>query len=299
MSLRLLGSYGSGSSTSGSEISDSENEAEHRGDQSLTSPSSPNSSTSTAQATRSHDTAPSAGAAESQLGSASGSASGSTVARTKSLTTATQVAGSPKLLTSRTDWRGGEEGGQEEEGGVRLRGSSPVSYYGLSGECADSGNSSSCSRSSDDEQREGEERDETRENVRRSPLPLPELDGSDRIVSSVFSNPYREAEEAKLAVLKQHVDLSQHVEPTKKRPKWSKRGKFRDRPRFETTEVSEFPPSAAGGSGDQFWDDRDSPAGRGRERKHRSGVTESLVPPKKFLRTHQKIQSEERPWAAR
>ena len=183
---------------------------------------------------------------------------------------------------------------------MRPSDSSPVSYYGLSGECADSGNSSSCSRSSDDEQRESEEGIETRENVRRSPLPLPELDGSDRIVSSVFSNPYREAEEAKLAVLKQHVDLSQHVEPTKKRPKWSKRGKFRDRPRFETTGVSgEFPPSAAGGSGDQFWDDRDSPAGRGRERKHRSGVTESLVPPKKFMRTHQKIQSEERPWAAR
>lgn len=31
-------------------------------------------------------------------------------------------------------------------------------------------------------------------------------------------------------------------------------------------------------------------------RKHRSGVTDSLLPPKKFMRSHERIQAKERPW---
>lgn len=164
--------------------------------------------------------------------------------------------------------------------------SSASTYYGLGGGSDVLEEDSSSSLESDQEQ--GEEHDD-REG---SPLPLPELDGSAKITASVFSNPYREAEEARLAVLKQHVALSQHIEPSKKQPKWSKkRGKY-----------GRLQPSDSSRSGDQFWNDGDSPVGSGRggiQRKHRSGVGESLEPPRKYMKIHQKIQSEERPWTTR
>jgi hypothetical protein len=167
---------------------------------------------------------------------------------------------------------------------------SPAVSYGLSGEGDLIDSDSSNSPSSDEE---GEEECEDGGKIReKSPLPLPVLDGSDKIPASVFSNPYREAEEARLAVLKQHVDLSHHVEPSRKqRRKWSKRGKFRG---------GHLQACESGGlsSGNQCWDDRDSPmgVGGGMGRKHRSGVGDGLQPPKKFMKIHQKIQSKERPW---
>ena len=132
-----------------------------------------------------------------------------------------------------------------------------------------------------------------------SPLPLPVLDGSHQLASSssssVFSNPYREAENARLAVLKQHVDLSQHPEPSerekRRRGKWPKR-RGRNRSSGDSR-------SGPGDSDDHRWNDRDSLVGQGGQRKHRSGVGESLQPPKKYLKIHQKIQSEERPWTTR
>ena len=167
----------------------------------------------------------------------------------------------------------------------------PVISYGLSGEGGDLVDSGSSSSQPSDEEEECEDGGKIRE---RSPLPLPVLDGSEKVASSVFSNPYREAEEARLAVLKQHVELSHHEEPReKRRRKWSKRGKFRGR-------HSQDQSSESGGlsSGNRFWDDRDSPMGPGggMQRKHRSGVGESLQPPKKYMKIHQKIQSVERPW---
>lgn len=168
-------------------------------------------------------------------------------------------------------------------------GSSASTYYGLGGGSDIIETDSSSSLESDEER--GEEHDGGK-NREGSPLPLPELDGSAKISASVFSNPYREAEEARLAVLKQHVDLSQHIEPSKKRQKWSKkRGKYKQ---LQSSDSSR--------SGDQFWNDRDSPLGSGRggrERKHRSGVGESLEPPRKYMKIHKKIQSEERPWTTR
>lgn len=38
------------------------------------------------------------------------------------------------------------------------------------------------------------------------------------------------------------------------------------------------------------------PSEEEKPRKHRSGVTNSLVPPKKFMKMHEKIQAKERPW---
>ena len=192
------------------------------------------------------------------------------------------------LPTHRTGVTGNEVTGNKETD-EKQRTDSPVVSYGLSGEDL-IGSDSSSSQSSDEEREECEDEDEVRE---RSPLPLPVLDGSEKVASSVFSNPYREAEEARLAVLKQHVELSHHEEPREKqRRRWSKRGKFRGR-------HSQDQSSESGGlsSGSQFWDDRDSPAGQGGVRqKHRSGVGESLQPPKKYMKIHQKIQSVERPW---
>lgn len=164
--------------------------------------------------------------------------------------------------------------------------------YGLDGggEVIDSDSSESLSS---DEQEEGCEKSSTV--CERNFLPIPELDGSDTLTSSVFSNPYRQAEEAKLAVLRQHVDLSQSAEPDKERRKWpSKRGR-RKRSQFQPSQFADSD------SNNQCWNDRDSPAGPGgwKQGKHRSGLRGGLEPPKKFMKTHLKIQRQERPWTAK
>ena len=91
-------------------------------------------------------------------------------------------------------------GGGEREGACDQP--QTVGYYGLGTSdsllgCVDSDSSS---KSADEAEEGGEgSADDDRDH---SPLPLPELDGSKKIASSVFSNPYMEAEEATLAVLK-------------------------------------------------------------------------------------------------
>ena len=180
-----------------------------------------------------------------------------------------------------------KEGASEDQVGG---GSPHAACYGLSGEGELIDSDDSGSLTSDEDGGGCETSGAIRE---KSPLPVPELDGSYKLTSSVFSNPYREAEEAKLAVLKQHVDLSQSAEPRKERRKWpSKRGK-RKRSQFQPGDAE---------SGNQCWNDRDSPIGAGgwkQQGKHRSGVREDLEPPKKYMKTHLKIQSQERPWTAR
>lgn len=46
----------------------------------------------------------------------------------------------------------------------------------------------------------------------------------------------------------------------------------------------------------ELFDENDSSLSLKKPRKHRSGVTDSLMPPKKFMRSHEKIQAKERPW---
>lgn len=254
MSLGLLGGYGS---ASGSEISDSEeaDEEEERGTPRLERISDPQSEL------LAHD---------SHVGSLS----------------------SDKIATGVTtivrEGQSSDQATDQEEVAERADNSAST-YYGLGGGSDIIETDSSSSLESDEGQGEEHDGEENREG---SPLPLPKLDGSATITASVFSNPYREAEEARLAVLKQHVNLSQHVEPSKKQPKWSKkRGKYKQ---LQSSDSSR--------SGDQFWSDGDSPLGSGRggiQRKHRSGVGESLEPPRKFMKIHKKIQSEERPWTTR
>ena len=175
-------------------------------------------------------------------------------------------------------------------GGEEGRGDS----YGLSGEGGDLIDSSSSSEEEEEEE-EGSECEKRGKIRERSPLPLPILDGSARVTTSVFSNPYRDEEEAKLDILRQHVDLSQHIEPKKKwQRKWStKRGK-------RGRQDSNFQAFGDLISGDQRWNDGDSPVSPdGRQRRHRSGVGESLEPPKKYMKMHHKIQQQERPWTTR
>lgn len=167
--------------------------------------------------------------------------------------------------------------------------SPPAVSYGLTSDGIDIIDSdTSDSHVTDDDEESG-----SGEDIRgRSPLPIPVLDGSDQLACSVFSNPYRKAEEAKLAVLKQHVDLSHHPEPSEKqrRHRGGKRGWGKHRGRSH----SQF------GTGESsHWNDGDSPMRQERQRKHRSGVGESLQPPKKYMKKHQQIQSEERPWTTR
>ena len=178
--------------------------------------------------------------------------------------------------------------------------SPPLTSFGLSGEgdALDADTSDSLPSEEEEEEEEGG----VKISRERSPLPLPVLDGSDRLASSVFSNPYQEAEEAKLAVLTQHVGLSHNVEPSKRERHRRSRGRAKGRRRDDH---SQFGSEPAGDGGDCYWNEGDSPiggpGGRGGgegQRKHRSGVTESLQPPKKFMKIHQKIRSQEQPWTA-
>ena len=130
--------------------------------------------------------------------------------------------------------------------------------------------------------------------------------------TSVFSNPYKEAEEAKLAMLKRHVS---EFAPDKKPAQQGKarRHKFRGGKRTEAPKHRSG--HTLGGSSStesqRLFNDDDSCivmgaqvarhcGGRGGvKRKQRSGVTSTLVPPKKYLKNYGKAQAEERPWTVR
>lgn len=215
-----------------------------------------------------------------------------------------------------------------------------------------------------------------------SPLPLPDIDGvvarnasyanSELVTSrsaveggcghpqqeaesgesSVFFNPYKKAEEAKLAILKKHVSEFSEKPDVGDRRKASRRGRFRASSRSGHSRVEipppvmyakhagdlsrfggpgpGFPPAAppptthipirhpgrpmhcpphshrshpgheewgeGGMRGANLFDDKDSSNLVKRPRKHRSGVGDSLTPPKKFMKLHQQIRARERPW---
>ena len=114
-----------------------------------------------------------------------------------------------------------------------------------------------------------------------SSLPLPNLEAA--VAHSVFSNPYQEAEEKKMAALKKHGDFNQLQTPDKR--------VSRKRPRPLTAK-----PTPTCGPGDLLFDEQDSSVGRQLPRKHRSGAGRGLVPPKRAMRMHRTAQAKERPW---
>ncbi len=112
-----------------------------------------------------------------------------------------------------------------------------------------------------------------------STLPLPDFEGppQSKEKSSVFSNPYLEAEKERLTVLKHHVgEFTPEVKEDKRR---GRRGKRRGR----------------GGMAFGHMTDDDSKSVLG-PRKTRCGVGDTLKPAKKYMKLHTKIQREESPW---
>ena len=254
MSLGLLGGYGSDSST-GPQISDSE-DSEHSSHQ----PTPPPISTESGP----NPDCPAAGDHEESSSGEGG--------------------GVDRQVKCQTSARYSNTGGDERKDGSNISGG----YYGLSGRFVDSdpdlesdSDTGSLLSSAD----EGDKDQKCQSD--HSPLPLPDLERTDGLTSSVFSNPFREAEEARLAVLKQHVDLSQQQEESAKdhKRRWRQKGT-----RTRRSEVSEL-----SGETDDQWRGDSRPV---RGRKYRSGVTETLVPPKKYRKIYQKIQSVERPWTS-
>ncbi len=140
--------------------------------------------------------------------------------------------------------------------------------------------------------------------------------------SSVFFNRYKKEEEAKLAVLKQHVSEFDKKPEVKARSEDFKPGfsppttyARHSGASISSTSHSDsrtatytrhdadkrswnnpHPPPGKPITGSDLFDDNDSSSFAKRPRKHRSGVVDSLRPPKKFMKLHEKIQAQERPW---
>ena len=164
----------------------------------------------------------------------------------------------------------------------------------------DHGDSKSDSGSDSEDHSGGTPQPPEAEGSPADPLPLPDLDGllkgsaqGRSLPGSVFSNPYKEAEKAKMAILTRHVDFDQpHLERMPENRTGKPRGSYAYRPRgaheIETTPVR---------PGDEFFDDSDSSVARtATKRKHRGGVGNSLVPSKKVVKHHHRLQIKERPW---
>lgn len=114
------------------------------------------------------------------------------------------------------------------------------------------------------------------------------------VESSVFFNPYKIAEDARLAILKQHVPEFDKKPEIKEKASSNVNHRYishsynpNTRQRRNSTHVREDEET-------DLFDESDSSLVK--KRKHRSGVGDSLLPPKKFMKMHQKIQAEERPW---
>ena len=158
------------------------------------------------------------------------------------------------------------------------------------------------------------------------PLPSssrsPELAQRATQSSSVFYNPFLAEEKKKLSVLEKHVQLSTIKEPSAKSRTRSKtcfkflKGKCRygDKCKFShadsassapfganTKPVLNTPPTNYASQVAGFtvtedeadgWDDQQKRLSK----KHRSGVTDSLLPPKRSRAAYEKQQASERPW---
>ena len=146
--------------------------------------------------------------------------------------------------------------------------------------------------SSSDEEQSEEDDGSPEEKDPSISLPLPDLDHQTSY-SSVFSNPFKEAEEAKLAILKHHVSEFAPVEkqpPPRTRTKNCKGG-----PGSSTRIIGETTPTDLYGLFNADDSCASEFAGRGK-RKKRSGVSDTLMPPKKYLKSYKTVQAKERPW---
>jgi len=153
-------------------------------------------------------------------------------------------------------------------------------------------------------------------------------DDDDERRTSVFTNYFHKAEEAKLAVLEHHVKLTTEELKTKneqaKRPNKKKvcvsfqrgRCRFGAKCRFahsiasEATDTGTDVPAEVSSITPKFGllpsahlmplniepDEDEDAFGTQKKRKHRSGVTDSLLPPKRAMTSLEQQRKEERPW---
>lgn len=187
---------------------------------------------------------------------------------------------------------------------------------------------------SDDEDHTVQTAEQTVESAAQ-PIRLPNpLSGSTQAAAddderrmSVFTNYFHKAEEAKLAVLEHHVKLT--TEQVKTNDKQAKRKnksavcisfqrgrcRFGSKCRFahsissEASETGVDMSSEISASAPKFGllpsarmplqiepeDDEDA-VNTEKKRKHRSGVTDNLVPPKRAMKSLEQQRKEERPW---
>jgi len=177
--------------------------------------------------------------------------------------------------------------------------------------------------------------EQTVESAAVPPVRLPNpLSGSTQVTeyddehkTSVFTNYYHKAEEAKLAVLEHHVKLTAEQlkadnKPTKRQNKKGvcvsfQRGRcrFGSKCRFAHTISSESNETGADVSSEmptsapKFGllpsaqmplsvepDDDEDAYNMQKKRKHKAGVTDSLMPPKRAMKSLDQQRKDERPW---
>ena len=118
-------------------------------------------------------------------------------------------------------------------------------------------------------------------------LPLPQLNKIhsgivEATPGSVFSNPYREAEDAKLAILKHHVALA----PSEEKKEEKNDVKFK---RGRKRKQGEGPEA-------DFFDKHDSGIKRDKLNRVKAGAPQGLLPSQKYMKNYQQHQAKERPW---
>lgn len=118
-------------------------------------------------------------------------------------------------------------------------------------------------------------------------LPLPQLGKIhsgivEATPGSVFSNPYREAEDAKLAILKHHVALA----PSEEKKEEKNDVKFK---RGRKRKQGEGPEA-------DFFDKYDSGVKRDNLSRVKAGAPQGLLPSQKYMKNYQQHQAKERPW---
>lgn len=147
---------------------------------------------------------------------------------------------------------------------------------------SESSDSEKCGGDSDDkvsDESDGEEKVNC-----KAKLPLPDLEVpvTQQGQSSVFSNQYKEEEEARNAVLERHVELSNTapVNPSKLANKERKHhSSFNSRKKGRPVQSERV--------------DEDQHTVK---RKRHAGLSGTLQPPKKFMQSFHKQRAEENPW---
>ena len=152
---------------------------------------------------------------------------------------------------------------------------------------SDSSDSEQCSGDDDDEEEVISTSDAEEKMKCKTKLPLPDLEVpfTQQGQLSVFSNQYKEEEEAKKAVLERHVELS-NTAPVNSSKQASKQKRHR----------SSFNPRQKGKPVQMDGADEDQPKAK---RKRHTGLSGTLQPPKRFMQTFHKQQAEEKPWLSK